>query len=128
MKLTEDSFENLSVDAKSGNMMLSSIKVSDTIESKRAYGNFIMEDVSCRALIDASDNGDVKFDNLTSDYIDLKSKNGNIRGNINGAQTEYIITSNSKYGNNNLGSAVNSGDKRLNAETDSGNIIIEFEK
>ena len=68
-----------------------------------------MEDVSCRALIDASDNGDVKFDNLTSDYIDLKSKNGNIRGNINGAQTEYIITSNSKYGNNNLGSAVNSG-------------------
>ena len=61
------------------------------IESKRAYGNFIMEDVSCRALIDASDNGDVKFDNLTSDYIDLKSKNGNIRGNINGAQTEYII-------------------------------------
>ena len=128
LKLTEDSFENLSVDAKSGNMMLSSIKVSDTIESKRAYGNFIMEDVSCRALIDASDNGDVKFDNLTSDYIDLKSKNGNIRGNINGAQTEYIITSNSKYGNNNLGSAVNSGDKRLNAETDSGNIIIEFEK
>lgn len=128
LKLTEDSFENLSVDAKSGNMMLSSIKVSDTIESKRAYGNFIMEDVSCRALIDASDNGDVKFDNLTSDYIDLKSKNGNIRGNINGAQTEYIITSNSKYGNNNLGSAVNSRDKRLNAETDSGNIIIEFEK
>lgn len=43
-------------------MMLSSAKVADTIESKRSYGNFIIEDVSCRALIDSGDNGDVKFD------------------------------------------------------------------
>jgi DUF4097 and DUF4098 domain-containing protein YvlB len=138
-------FGNLTAKTKNGKVKLKNTEVADTLAATTNNGGIYCESVSAIEFkvktkngevelnnieslkVSANtDNGNVKISDINSGNISLETENGYIKGDINGAVTDYFIKSETKNGSNNLPQETFLGDKKLYVRTYNGDIKIKF--
>ena len=104
----------------------------DTMKRKlnieSSYGGIVLNHVIApESLTVKTSDGDIIFERIQSDDIELWDNYGNIKGSIEGKLADYSITSktSSDY-ENSLPSSMDGGDKRLNVKTSDGKINVNF--
>lgn len=104
--------------------------IAKNTEASTSNGDVYLTDVKSNNSLNAStSNGSVNIEDISSENISLETSNGSIQGNIIGNHDEYRISSSTSNGNDSL--AIYNGknqtaDKKIEAYTSNGNILIEF--
>lgn len=74
----------------------------------------------------SANGGDIAFESLNADTIDLAVKNGDISGTIAGSYDDFSVHSEIKKGEGNLPDSKDGGEKLLNVSANNGDIDIGF--
>lgn len=99
---------------------------SSAISAKTSSGGLRIENTSCDTISGKSTSGNIKIESLdAATEIVLQASSGGIHGSIVGKAEDFSIITNTTSGSSNLQNG-NGGSKRLNCETTSGNIKIDF--
>ena len=108
LRVQESSFDTLVLENSNGDSKVDNVEVK---ESLRYHSSF----------------GGLKFRGLKCPDLELRSENGGIDGTLLGAEQDYKISANVKYGDTNLQGRLE-GKNRLEVESDFGDVKIRFEQ
>ena len=102
--------------------LLSSLEVATTNEDVSLPALRLRTRISVHV-----NNGTITFQSLdVGEYIELETKNGDIRGSITGPAEAFTITSTIKKGDSNLPEQPGTGAKTLSVTVNNGDIDINF--
>lgn len=103
---------------------LDSLRLSTTNENISLAPISVAEDVALTV-----NGGNIAFDQLDAgNAIEVAGKNGNISGTIVGGYDDFVISCDTKKGENNLPTEKKGGDKNLSVSSNNGDVNIEFVK
>lgn len=134
------------VDTASGNVRLESANVAKRLSVGTTSGEVSVEDCKAGSLSVSTTSGDIEFGraevgsanfSTTSGEVDfglldssgsvtVSTTSGDVDGTLAGSMSDYAITSDTTSGSNSLPSRTKGGEKKLNVDTTSGDIDIEF--
>ncbi|MGN0470582.1 MAG: DUF4097 family beta strand repeat-containing protein [Acutalibacteraceae bacterium] len=113
-----------------GKIQFSNI-VSDTFVGNTVNGSVTADKITADNISLGTSNGSIDISNISSDNIILQTSNGSILGNITGDPDNYNISSSTSNGNDSLAIYNNknkTSNKKIEAYTSNGNILVEFTK
>lgn len=116
---TPDEYKSVRISLPQG--MVDRISVSTTDENI-TISNIVVKDSVALSV----NNGDINFDTVDAQNIDIKAKNGNITGSLSGQIGDYTISVTQKKGESNLPASLSGGDRRLYIDSNNGDVNISF--
>lgn len=99
---------------------LANLEIATTNETISVSDVAVSDKISLRV-----NGGDISFERIGGNAIELWAKNGNISGTVTGTIDDYAITCEIKKGDTNLTDKAN-GDKTLHATNNNGDINVTF--
>lgn len=145
--------ESISLTSSNGSGKLYSVTASDDIMIRTSNASITADSVTCPSVSLTTSNGSIKanditaertfsastssasinVDNIDSYGITLTTSNGSVKGSVKGDRADYIITSHTSNGNNNLGdnsddASSASAQRKLTVKTSNSNINVSFIK
>ncbi|MDD6488793.1 MAG: DUF4097 family beta strand repeat-containing protein [Clostridia bacterium] len=121
--------DKLSTTTSNGAITVKNVNAKSA-EMTTSNGGISLSDIKSENLIKAStSNGAIDISNISSDNITLQTSNGSILGNITGNPDNYNISSSTSNGNDSLAIYNNknkTSNKKIEAYTSNGNILVEF--
>lgn len=131
IKVSALTADKLSTTTSNGAITVKNVNAKSA-EMSTSNGAISLSDIKSENLINAStSNGAIDISNISSDNIILQTSNGSILGNIIGNPDNYNISSSTSNGNDSLAIYNNKNkiqDKKIEACTSNGNILVEFTK
>lgn len=131
VKVSEVTADKVGTATSNGSITVKNVNAKSA-EMTTSNGEISLSDIQSVNLINAStSNGSVNITDISSDIIILQTSNGSILGNIIGNPDNYNISSSTSNGNDSLAIYNNKNktqDKKIEAYTSNGNILIEFTK
>ncbi len=118
---------NITIDVKNGAIHFNGVN-ADEIDANFVNASLDIDEVNVDIISVDTTNGSINFDDLKGNYIELESVNGIIEGGILGNASDYTITSEITFGNNNL-PTYNKGETENNlfVKTTNGSINVFFD-
>lgn len=113
-----------------GEIDFSNVEVDKDLNNETKNDDAKLSGVSVKGSIDATlSNGDLEVTKVAvGDTLKMKAKNGDITGTIIGSYDVFNITSKASKGKNNLPENKSGGDKKLDINTNNGDINLTFVK
>lgn len=126
--------DKLSLETSNGELQLKNI-TADKLTGYTSNGGITISNVEAEDIICVTSNGSITTDNNKGRHIELGTSNGNISGTLNIDPNEFVVTSSTSNGSNNLSyfnsdgeNVKNDSSNTLNVYTSNGDIHIKFPK
>ncbi len=127
LKMYNNTINSAEIFSEHGENKISNLK-GDSLYIEASSGNVKLDNVFVKDLLNInSEHGSIFLDYVDSSLIDITSKSGDVRGNINDSEDNFKISAFSGSGDNNLHSK-HTGNKELRIENNHGDINIKFNK
>ena len=125
--------KSIAIDSTSGSVTVLSV-YADTIDCKLTSGEIYASEVECDSIKTKNTSGDINILNIRTDKVEADSTSGTVEYMIIGDENDYDFTLKATAGDVKAGSVEadhkferNNGlDKSVNANTTSGDVIINF--
>ncbi len=119
--------ESTDLDTTSGEVRIDSADVSERLGISTTSGDIELETASVGSAKFSTVSGEVEFGLLdSSGDVTVSTTSGDVDGTLAGQMSDYAITSDTTSGSNSLPGRTKGGSKKLNVDTTSGDIDIEF--
>ena len=120
------------VNVKDGNSVITNssgdVDVSNSafqsLECSLDYGDIELEDTVSNMVV-TNQKGNIKFERISGADLSFECSYGDIKGNISGNESDYVISASTDFGDCNL-SPKTDGIYKLKAYSDKGDISINF--
>lgn len=115
----------LIVDTSSGVKTINTVSANSIHLTFQSGWNDLAQ-VVCNDITVKSDSGNVEFSELNAQNIIIDLSLGHVNGSIIGKQSDFVVTTRSNSGKNNLPIKWGQGSKTLSISTSSGDIDVTF--